>query len=271
LPFPEAGPAPTGPEVPPPIIQNLYTLIAQVIAWVIASFNNVIAGIVSLFNALKNILVQVFHSLGKFLLHIWQNYIRKAITWLASHVQKLRAWLKRTITPIIKRLEAIKKWYDEHILKQQLRLWQMIQNIRRFLGILRLFHVKWAAQLDGALADIQNRIQESIAIVRGTLNQIINTLALVLDPTLLITKNVLGGSILGNLKAVRGIFGIGDGRIVSGPEQATMDKQHALYLISTVNAHVKTVATTGLTPQDQQDRADFRKAFEEVRGAPPPF
>src|SRR5258708_5319319 len=103
---------------------------------------NAINYVYSILKALLNFLVTFFRTLGKFLLHIWQQYVKRAIAWLAIHVQKLRAWLKRTIGPIIKRLEKIKKWYDTHILKQQLRMLQQLQTIRRFLGILRLFHVK---------------------------------------------------------------------------------------------------------------------------------
>ncbi len=210
----------SGPPDEPPILFGIdlsavINLINQVIAFLVAIANFLFSLILSLVKAL----VSVFKIVGKFLLHVWTNYIKRGITWLASHVQKLRAWLKRTIAPIIKRLEKIKKWYDQHILKQQLRMLQMIQAIRRFLGILRLFHIKWAGALDNALVDIQNRIEHSIAIVRGTLNQIINTLALVFDPTLVIRRNALGASLLSNLGAVKRIFGYGDGRILSASEQ----------------------------------------------------
>ena len=208
-------------------------------------------------------LILLFQRLKKFLLHIWQQYVRHAIQWLALHVHKLRAWLRRTIGPIIKRLEKIKKWYDEHILKQQLRMIQMLQTIRRVLGILRIFHVKWAAKLDNSLADLQNRIETSISIVRGTLNQIINTLAIAFDPTMVITRDLLGASLLSNLGAVKRIFGFGDGRILSASEQATINHQHALYYKSTVDAHVSTLTATGPTAEDKARRIEFRQAFAE--------
>jgi len=213
---------------------------------------------------LYNVMVFVFRTVLKFLLHIWTTYIKRAVTWLASHVQKLRAWLKRTITPIIKRLEKIKQWYDQHILKQQLRILQMIQVMRRFLAILRLFHIKFANVLDQALADIQNRIQQNIALVRGTLNQIINTLSLVLDPQLLIFRNVLGGSLLGNVGAIKRIVGYGDGRLFSASEAATIDKDHSRYFASTVNTHIKTLVSTGPTDDDKARRTAFRSALADA-------
>jgi len=221
--------------------------------------------------SLWQLLVVIFRKLQKFLLHIWQNYVKAAITWLATHYQKLRAWLKRTITPILKRLQKIKQWYDQHILKQQLRLLQILQTMRRFLGILRLFHVKWAIALDNTLADLQNRIEESIRIVRGVLNEIINTLAMVLDPTLLIKTNVLGASLLANLGAVKRIFGYGGNRIFTGDEVTTIDRQHSLYFASTVQTHQQALIASGPNQEDLDNRKAARQALTDEINAPLPF
>src|SRR5229473_2550965 len=119
----------------------------DIVQFVRGVFNYVVHFFLTLIQTLVDTLVFIFKAVGKFLLHIWTRYIPRAINWLAQHAQKLRDWLKRTLKPIIARLEKIKKWYDEHILKQQLRLIQMIQRIRQFLGILRVLHIKWASTL----------------------------------------------------------------------------------------------------------------------------
>jgi hypothetical protein len=238
--------------------------VLSLITGIATSIYNLIAKLVAALKA-------AFGALHKFLLHIWQCYVKKAITGLFTQVKKLREWLKRTIPGILKRLETIKKWYDTHILKQQLRMLQQIQMVRRFLGILRIFHVKWAAKLDATLADLQNRIETSISIVRGTLNQIVNTLALMLDPTLVLKRNLLGASLLSNLGAIKRIFGFGDGRILSASEQATIDRDHKLYYKSTVDAHVKTLLATGPTAEDKARRTQFRQALAETTGTPLPF
>jgi hypothetical protein len=147
---------------------------------------------------------------------------------------------------------------------------QLIQSIRRFLGILRLFHVAWAAKLDNSLADLQNRIEVSISIVRGTLNQIINTLAIAFDPTLLLKTNVLGASLLSNLGAVKRIFGFGDGRLLSAAEQTTIDKDHTLYFKSTVDTHVHALLATGPTADDKTRRTAFRQALADATNSPLP-
>ncbi len=241
-------------------IGGVFSVLLALIRWVWSWVRYLVSALILLFQRLK-----------KFLLHIWQQYVRVAIQWLARHAWSVQSWLKRTIGPIIKRLEKIKKWYDTHILKQQLRMLQFLQSIRRFLGILRIFHVKWAAQLDSALADVQNRIETSIAIVRGTLNQIINTLAIAFDPSILITRNVLGASLLSNLGAVKRIFGFGDNRILSATEQATIDRDHSRYLQPSVTAHITSLASTGPTAEDNAQRTEFRKALSETTGATLPL
>jgi hypothetical protein len=240
-----------------------------IIAAIIAAFNWLLNLLIAIANFLWSVLVSIVKALVtifqagfKFLKHIWENYIKKGISWLASHIQKLRAWLKRIVSPVIKWLQKIKKWYDEHILKQQLRLIAMIQKIRRFLGILRIFHIKWAATLDNALADLQNRIQKEIAFIRGIFNQIINTLALVLDPVLLVKRNVLGGSLLSNLGAIKRIFGYGGNRIFSASEVATIDHDSTLFYKSNVDEYVKTLVTTGPTAEDKARDEEIRQALE---------
>src|SRR5271157_5904978 len=121
----------------------------------------------SLITTIVSVLVFIFRALLKFLKHIWENYVKAAIVWIYNHAIKQDSWLQRHIRAVVKRLQKIKDWYDKHILKQQLRMLQFLQTIRRFLGILRLFHVKWAAALGQVLVDIQNRIEQTIRITRG--------------------------------------------------------------------------------------------------------
>ena len=265
------GDGPFQPAPPDGFGDGLAYAILAALNWLLNALLAVIVWIWNLLVTVVNAIVSVFKTVLKFLAHIWQNYIKPAISWLVKEYQKVRAWLKRILGPVLKRLQAIKKWYDEHILKQQLRLLLLIQQIRRILGILRLFHVKWAGWLDNALADIQNKVQQSIAITRGILNQIINTLAMVLDPTLLITRNVLGGSLLGNLGAIKRIFGYGDNRIISASEQATLDKDHALYHKDTVETHARTLVQSGPTDDDKARREAARKALADVTNTSLPF
>jgi hypothetical protein len=256
---------------PPPIGPPSTPGFGISVAFVLSLITGIATSIYNLIAKLVAALKGAFGALHKFLLHVWQCYVKKAITGLFRHVKSLREWLKRTIPPIIKRLEKIKKWYDTHVLKQQLRMLQQIQMVRRFLGILRIFHVKWAAKIDSTLADLQNRIEQSISIVRGTLNQIVNTLALVLDPALLITRDVLAGSLLKNLAAVKRIFSYSQHGPLTASETTFLDHNVGRYNKSTGSNHIAALASTGLTTYDQSERTDSRKGISDAIAAALPF
>lgn len=256
---------------PSGVFSGIIAAIFDALVWL---FNLIVAVLLFLWNVLvafANILLTIFKNIGKFLVNIWNNYIKKGILWLASHIQKLRAWLKRVLSPVLKFFQKLKHWYDTHILAQQIKLLQMIQKIRRFLGILRLFHIHVFDKLDNALADVQQRIQQSIAFIRGILNEIINTLSLVMDPTLFLRRGIMGGTLLGNLGAVKRIFGYGDGRIASAAEVAALDKQHSLYFSSTVKDHLTALNSSGPTQDDLDNRKAARQALADATNAPLPF
>jgi hypothetical protein len=265
LPF---GNVPGFPDPPDIGILSILEWILSILQWVVNVLIAVLEYVIALINALVQILIKIFTAIGKFLLHVWTNYIKKGISWLASHIQKIRDWLKRTLKPVIDFFQKVKKWYDTHILAQQLRLLRMLQTIRRFLGILRLFHVKFATTLDNAIADIENRIEKAISITRGILNQIINTLAIVLDPVLLVTRDVLGGSLLKNLGALRRVFGFYHHGPFTAAEQTYYDHNVGRYQASTAGDHIATLASTGLTDYDQSEVTAARAAITGITGIP---
>jgi len=249
-------------------------LFAELLSFIVAVYNLLVQVAVFLFHlilALIQVLVTIFSKLIKALVFIWENYVKKFVSWIASHIAKVRDWLKRVVGPVLRWFQKLKHWYDTHILPQQLRLIRMIQTIRRFLGILRLFHIKWAAKLDSALADVQNRIAKEIAITRGILNQIINTLSLVLDPTLIIRRNALGASLLSMVGAVKRIFGYGSNRPLTQKEQDTIDHNRTRYYKSNVAEHLRVISLTGPTDEDLAMRVAARQALENATGEPLPF
>jgi hypothetical protein len=213
----------------------------------------------------------LFNSVWDFLKHVWEDYIKKALQWLASHIAKIIDWLRKHLKSLLDHLKAWKKWYDQHILPQQLRMIAMIQNVRRFLGILSLFHVKWAQKLDATLADIQNRMVQTVLLIENTFNQIINTLAIAFDPSLLLRTNVLGASLLGSLAAVKRILGYGGQRALTGAEAALQLYESTRYKHGGTAGHVNALAAGGLTAQDQTERTQARAALTAITGSPNPL
>jgi hypothetical protein len=208
----------------------------------------------------------ILRSIWGFLKHIWENYIKAAIKWLAEHLKRLYDWLHREAKAILKWAQKVKKWYDTHILPWQLKQLALIQHIRQVLGILKAFHVKWAQTLDNKLADIQSHIVDVIDLVRGTLNTIINTLAIAFDPTMILTPGVLGASILKYLGPVKRWLAYGQGRALTSAELAIQKNNVGRYQTSTSRSHISALAASGLTSYDQSELAAFRKELPNVTG-----
>jgi hypothetical protein len=228
------------------------------------AFNGLVNGLLPLFNSVAGI----FQSIWKGLQFIWQNYIKVALDWLSKHLAKAIDWIRRHLKSAIDHLKKWKKWYDQHILPQQLRMLNTIRMIRQFLGILSLFHVKFAQKLDAKLADIQNRIVTVIDLTRGTLNNIINLLAAVYDPLLLFKRNALGAGLLANIGLLKRLASFGDGRPFFASEAAAAQAGGNRYLTSTVKANIQARHSSGLTAQDKQDRKDAQTALHDVTSVP---
>ena len=92
-----------------------------------------------------------------------------------------------------------------------------------------------------------------------------------LDPSLFVTRGVLGGSLLGNLGALKRIFGYGDGRLFSASEVDTIAKDHAQFSKSTVDSYLPTLLSTGPNADDKARDDAFTQALADVYGAPLPF
>jgi hypothetical protein len=231
------------------------------------AFNGLVGGLFPLLNDIAGI----FQSIWKGLKWLWENYIKVALDWLQKHLAKAIDWIRRHLKSAIAQLKKWKKWYDQHILPQQLRMLKTIQMIRQFLSILRLFHVKWATQLDAKLADIQNRIVTVINLTRGTLNDLINLLAAIYDPRLLFRRNALGAGLLANIGLVKRIAFLGDGRALFASEASAAQAGGNRYLSSTVQSNVAQRNASGLTAQDKQDRKDAQTALHDVTSTPVAF
>lgn len=253
---------PLGPGITPPgpDFGSILASIAAVISAVIVALQKVWAALI----ALTNWALGIFRKLGTFLRHMWENILKQAIWTLYQHVLKLYAWLSRHLKAVIAQMQKWKKWYDTHILPQQLRMYAMIQQIRTYLSVLRLFAPRLAAQLDAKLAGIQNKIAEVIDVTRGTLNNVINLLGAILDPRLLFRRNAIGASLLANVGLLKRITDWGSSRPLFASEAATMTADHNRFLTSNVLATVRQRLASGPTADDQATSKEAQQALIEA-------
>jgi hypothetical protein len=253
------------------IFGEIASLVAQVFAvlWhvMVALFTFIWNTLVAVFN----FLVSVFQNVAKLFARLWTDYVKPAINGLFNFIAKIYSAIHRVLDPLMRWIQKIRAWYDTHILPILKKQIQMIQRVRQFLTILRIFHVKWAQRLDDKLAGIQSKITDSIELVRGYLNMVISWIALITDQTNVIRRSVLGSWLLSHLGALKRIVGYGDGRQITQAEQDAIAKAHNRYTTANVHAHVQTLAMTGLTTDDMADRDAARAALVVATGTPLPF
>jgi hypothetical protein len=97
------------------------------------------------------------------------------------------------------------------------------------LTILRIFHVGWAQKLDGFLASVEQKIVQAVHKIQSTINELITTLDILIDPSLVIRSHALGASILAGFSQMRQVLGFGSVRGMSGWEQQRQQEDsHAL-------------------------------------------
>lgn len=108
-------------------------------------------------------LLQTLHDIWvRFLDAMW-NLLKRIGAALEKLITEVLPKLLKLLHRLRELLQVIYKKYIRPLLNY-------IQIVRRYLAILRIFHVKWAAKLDGWLVNIQGRIIGPYLWVLRTLN-----------------------------------------------------------------------------------------------------
>jgi hypothetical protein len=93
-------------------------------------------------------------------------------------VKKLAHAISRLVTEVLPKIleyiQKLRKILDDWYVKYIRPLLNYIQMVRKYLGILRLFHIKWAGKLDGILVQIEGDIARPYLILRRWLGAVGN-------------------------------------------------------------------------------------------------
>lgn len=170
-------------------LDGLGALASEIGADIVAVIQYLIGVLVAVFNYLYTLLAAVFQffdnlmqKIGAFFTSIWNDWLKGIFADLWKAIVKVHAWLEKILSPIIKALTWLRKWVDWYFKTYVQPLLKIISEIRGFLTILRQFGVKWAAQLDYWLGQIQADIISAFTKVQGYINAIIGIVNSLADP-----------------------------------------------------------------------------------------
>ncbi len=173
----------------------LATAAAAIATAVDTVLGTAIAGIQHAINAIGNQLVSVFHLLARlsgFILQFLKGLLLDVVKGLVAAVRAIGEVLKNVIQGgLIPALQALGKLRDYlvKIYERFLRpLLIVLQDIRKVLAILKVFHIGFATKLDAVLADIQSKISTPLLYLLRFTNTIANYINLILDARLFIQR-----------------------------------------------------------------------------------
>jgi hypothetical protein len=136
-------------------------------------------------SAVKNVIEffkKLAGSVANILGHIWTGFFKKIFTALLHGIQDVHKFLEAKLRPIIDYLKKIRAFYDRWYKQYMRPILNMMQNIRKGLQILKLFHVKFAQDLDKRIAGIEAQLTNTFLTVRGIFNSLIDFTNAIADP-----------------------------------------------------------------------------------------
>lgn len=218
-----------------------------------------------------NFILKMLSTVGRFFRALWENVIKKGLLHLVSLYQRLKATLARIFGPILRILRRIRAFIDYWYFRIFGPILNLIQRVRAILVVFRIFNLKWARRLDERLLRLEGKLTGPFLLIRRYLNMIATTINLVLDPELILRKNVLAASLLKFLGAVKRIVGFGDDRALTIQEEESQKRDRERYHQDEVEKHARALMESGPTEEDVQMRQAARAALEEMIGAPLQF
>ena len=113
---------------------------------------------------------------------VFVGFLGEILTRLRDLYARLRSILERVLGPVLRILRIYRDYLDWIVNRFVLPVLNLIQRLRQILALLRLLHLKFAERLDRQLLLLQQRIAAPFEALRRKINEVINTLYLVLDP-----------------------------------------------------------------------------------------
>jgi hypothetical protein len=206
----------------------LETIYQALISALVAAFTFLWTILQDVANFLWNAILQIVSfletavkAIASFFVHIWENVLKPFLSKVLAEYQKFRQWLKIHLGPYLKLIQKIQKWINVNIIAHIKQIIAIIQRVRQLLQIFRLLGFQWAAKLDAFLNKVQGYLTKTIQDILIVLNTASTVLGIVIDPSLLVRRNVWGGSLFQYFPAVKRAVGFGDDRALYPDEQDT--------------------------------------------------
>lgn len=116
---------------------------------------------------------RVFSKAWDLLSRFYTRVLRPLVEWSWRTVQKIHAWLKDTLGPVLKLLQTIRRDILQIYEKWLRPIFDTIAVLRSLTRLLALFHVPFAKKIDAALAELEARLLQPIRLALQKVNEAI--------------------------------------------------------------------------------------------------
>jgi len=209
-------------------------------------------------SALKNILGMVAGWLKR-IADTWLGQTIKNIWTRVLRIYKQISTELKQIIAVIRKYEAMVEAWETKILKPAMDL---IQQLRRILAVFRIFHFRFATQLDNYLAAREAQLAKIWIETRREMNRVLDYLNLIFDPFGYFSPALYIGSAI---KTAGQMLAVLWNAQYKPPTSAQLAQGAALSEranFDAVERRMKVSAGIGL---DDYDQANVNQAFETFR------
>jgi hypothetical protein len=209
----------------------LKTIFSDVVSWFQAMAKSWLGQIIrSIYDKLKTIFQAV------------QKEIHKVLAIFQAYEKLVRYWEQRILGPVV----------------------NVVQALRKTLVIFKLFHLKFASQLDNYLSGIEGRLTNIFLFYQKELNKIIDYLDLIVDPFGLINEAMFIGSAVRSIGAVwAGVMGY-PSTSISASQTAAVSTPTGFYSSHSQITYAKQLAAGGVPAEDQAINDSLREGYSQM-------
>ncbi len=261
-----------------------------------------VAGIIGFLGTIGKIVVTVAraaYSVGKFIFDKVESFAAfagKAITFLARHVsggfkvfakgvrhvlsdivhgrlahlwedyQNLRKKLAKFLDPVLRNIRTARMVYDEWFKRTIKPILDLIQQARTVLRIFRLFHLKFAEDLDRRLAFIESKIFDTWNTLRRKLNEQATIINLLLDPGLILRQRVLFQRLVRSAGELRNLLDRVTERPLFPKEKDRQDRDRGQFHKSLLPETGARLRRREFTEDEREMMADIDRELEALTG-----
>lgn len=231
--------------------------IGSVISTVVNGILSVLAGLAGVLTQIYGDLTKVFQKLSLFLLHVWRWLAKTWLGKLVREIIKIRDKIDNWLKPILKQIQIMRQ-QEELLYKLYIQpVLNFISRMRQALILLRAMHVKFAAQLDQDLAEIQGKIAQVVIDARAQLNALAGYINVVLDPLGNLRWGPYINTTLKGIGALTNAIWGAQNNPLGAIDQAQQSADARALDAKSVKAEITLQATGGLQPAQQSMTAEI--------------